>query len=249
MDYEMEELIPIVGRLAQKYTGLESTSITYEKAEQLMEAVLYCIHEGESEYGPALLAESLPAGEAYRIGVECVEKKTKKALDLYHEILTGFMYYENRCLYDTFIKGIPGFFRWYDIKFAPQDTILTLDYPVLKDLSGYTGVDRIYEYLICISLEQRFLNRFPEGYVKDILSKYNTSYKHMMDNICEIVLAVVVKGLLNDGSLSEQRLEEKLAAFLKTYYEDKGELFSYFKGAANGILARFKIMAEKREKL
>ena len=40
MDYEMEELVPIVGKLAEKYTAHESTSITYEKAEQLMEAVL-----------------------------------------------------------------------------------------------------------------------------------------------------------------------------------------------------------------
>ena len=47
MDYTMEELIPIVGELAEKYTAKESTSITYEKAEQLMGAVLYAIHETE----------------------------------------------------------------------------------------------------------------------------------------------------------------------------------------------------------
>ena len=39
MDYEMEELVPIVGKLAEKYTANESTSITYEKAEQLMGAI------------------------------------------------------------------------------------------------------------------------------------------------------------------------------------------------------------------
>ena len=33
MNYEMEELVPIVGKLAEKYTGYESTSITYEKAD------------------------------------------------------------------------------------------------------------------------------------------------------------------------------------------------------------------------
>ena len=43
MNYEMEELVPLVGKLEEKYTGHESTSITYEKAEQLMEAVIYCI--------------------------------------------------------------------------------------------------------------------------------------------------------------------------------------------------------------
>ena len=32
MDYEMEELVPIVGKLAEKYTSHESTSITYRKS-------------------------------------------------------------------------------------------------------------------------------------------------------------------------------------------------------------------------
>ena len=46
MRYEMEELVPIVAKLAKRYTSGESTSITYEKAQQLMEAVLYSINEG-----------------------------------------------------------------------------------------------------------------------------------------------------------------------------------------------------------
>ena len=33
MNYKMEELIPIVGKLAGRYTSFESTSVTYEKAE------------------------------------------------------------------------------------------------------------------------------------------------------------------------------------------------------------------------
>lgn len=41
MRYGMEELVPIVGKLAEKYTAGESTSVTYEKAEQLMGAAEY----------------------------------------------------------------------------------------------------------------------------------------------------------------------------------------------------------------
>lgn len=47
MDYKMEDLLPVVAELAEKYTSKESTSLPYEKARQLMEAVLYCIREGE----------------------------------------------------------------------------------------------------------------------------------------------------------------------------------------------------------
>ena len=58
MEYTMEELVPIVRKLAEKHHGYESTSMTYEKAEQLMEAVLYCIRE--TEQINALLPEEKP---------------------------------------------------------------------------------------------------------------------------------------------------------------------------------------------
>ena len=128
MKYEIEELIPLVGWLAQKYTSGESTSVTYEKAEQLMEAVLYCIREAERETEYAVAApERMTAEKIYHIGAEAVERKTKTALKLYHQILPEFHSYENQCLQDTMTKGIPEFFKWYDVRFAPQETILTLE--------------------------------------------------------------------------------------------------------------------------
>ena len=43
--FSMEELLPIVAELAEKYTSGESSSVTYERAQGLMQAVLYCINE------------------------------------------------------------------------------------------------------------------------------------------------------------------------------------------------------------
>ncbi|MDE7059645.1 MAG: hypothetical protein K2P03_13260 [Lachnospiraceae bacterium] len=40
----MMELLPVVAWLTKKYTSGMSTSVTYEKAQELMEAVLYCIN-------------------------------------------------------------------------------------------------------------------------------------------------------------------------------------------------------------
>ena len=57
------------------------------------------------------------------------------------------------CLRDTFMKGLPEFFKWYDIRFEPQNTILTLDYPLLKDISSYSGIDKIYEFIRCVHAE------------------------------------------------------------------------------------------------
>lgn len=269
MNYEMEELVPIVGRLAEKYTAFESTSITYEKAEQLMAAVLYCIHEAELMENHGLIsAEGISAQQAYETGLDYVEKKTRRAMKLYNEILPEFAHYGNDCLYDTFVKGLPEFFRWYDTKFEPQNTILTLDYPVLKNLTEHTGIDRIYEFINCICMEQRFLAKFPEGFVVNILSKYHDSYQTMIENLCEIVLAEVLRHILAKKPLSEQKWTEadelciqrifwekdlkdirfqsanQLEIFLRKNFRDDGSLFDYFSGCMEDILYRLKTAAE-----
>lgn len=221
-EYQPEELIPIVSKLAGKLTGGESTSITYEKAQQLMEAVLYCINEWEREQeGNAQLAsqrsvsqmcgaqkpceqtgekegqsaecqivntgQKLPAEEAYELGLACVTKKVKLSLALYNKIMEKFDSYGNHCLNDTMVKGFPEFFKRYDAKFEPQNTILTLDYPVLEDLRSYTGVDAIWEYLCCIRAEQRYLGRLPRDFVIDSLRSYCADYEDMIENLRQIV--------------------------------------------------------------
>ena len=168
--YRMEELVPIVGELANQYNGYEDTSVTYEKAQQLMGAVLYCIREAvQAEENAVASKEKMPARQMYENGVKAVEEKVKEALKMYNQLLPEFDSYGNRCLYDTVVKGLPEFFKWYDVRFHPQDTILTLDYPILKDISGYTGIDAVYEFIRSVKKEQDFLKRFPRVCGRDAL--------------------------------------------------------------------------------
>lgn len=205
MEYTMEELVPIVRKLAEKHHGYESTSMTYEKAEQLMEAVLYCIRE--TEQINALLPEEKPSAQtAYETGAKAVKEKTKRALKWYNDLLPKFNSYGNRCCEDTFVNGLPKFFQWYDAESDPQNTILTMDYPVMKDLSPYTGVDKIYEFIRCMRLEQEFLAMFPENYVKKVLSAYHRAYSDMIENLCEIVLISVTEHILAGKALWETEL-------------------------------------------
>lgn len=264
MEYEMEELAAVVGELARKYTACESTSITYEKARQLMEAVLYSIREtGRSDGKSVVPAEGMSAWKAYEAGVKVIEEKTGEALALYNRLLPDFAHYGNRCLWDTFARGLPEFFKWYDVRFAPQETILTLDYPVLKDLSQYAGIHKIYEFLVCIQLEQRFLRAFPEGYVIHVLQEYNRQYKDMVDNLCEILYACAAAHMLVQKPISEEleskdwghigellgaggpekikaRIKEETERLVKRYWEEDEGLTEYLFGSADGILVRMK---------
>lgn len=238
MKFEMEELVPIVGKLAQKYTSNESTSITYEMAEQLMEAVLYCINEAEQNVSNAMISnKEISALQMYEAGKRAVEEKVKKSIKIYNEILSVFDFYENRCLYDTVIVGLPEFFKRYDILSEPQNTILTLDYPVLKDISGYTGIDKIHQFLICIYIEQRFLAVFPREYVIGILAEYSSQYKEIIDNICEIVIKSVIEHTMAGKDLSHLKLDKKDYIYIQKCFNEKDlcDVQKKFEGMVNAI--------------
>lgn len=234
MHYEPEELLPLVERLANKDTAFESTSISYEKAEQLMGAVLYCINEAERAecnalQGNAITARKvMSARQAYETGLACVEKKVKTALQLYHKLLPDFICYGNRCLYETFVEGLPVFFQKYDSRFWPQNTILTLDYPLLEDISDNTGIDKICEFLLRIRLEQKFLQVFPEKYIIDTLSRYDADYGELPINLCEIVLMSLLARVLSGKPMDEPAFEEEDCehirdVFLQMRFQDINE--------------------------
>ena len=258
-----------MAKLAEGYTSKESTSITYDKAQQLMGAVLYSIHKGEkAEHFSLVQKDEMPLERMYAIGAKCVEEKTKETLNLYNEIMTHFSSYENKCLNDTVVKGLPEFFKWYDCKYEPQNTILTLDYPILVDLSEYTGIDKIYDYILCIQMEQKFLNKFSSEYVMEILSKYDKQYRLIIDNICEIVLMNVIihilagknisilnfepeeylkmQALIQTENLSDLRgkLKNAVNVLIREYYENDEKLMDYLYKAVDNISVRIKSAAD-----
>jgi uncharacterized membrane protein len=248
MNYEMQELIPIVAELTDLYTSKESTSITYEKANQLMEAVLFCIQENEDaewtcpSAGASLITQGgLSAKEAYEQGRKRVQEKVCRVRELYNRTAVFFCAYGNCNYEDTFIGGIPGFLKLYDIKFAPQNSIITMDYPILQSLEQLKGVDAIYEYANGIYLEQIFLSALPKEYVLTVLERYYSDYQNLYCNICNIVLHDLLKCMISGKKIAsavytkeeklnlsdwvmegdKNRLKEKLMRLLKILIEQQ----------------------------
>jgi len=231
MDYEIEELLPLVSELAQKYSGYESTSITYEKAQTLMGAILYCLEEYKKGQANSLASKNISIKEQYDIGARIVYKKAENIQKKFNELSFYFESYGVKCLYDTVQKGIPQFLKWYDVKYNPQDTILTLDYPLLIDLSSSSGADAVYKYILAIQTEQYFLAVFDKEYVRTVLRSYNSQYECMIENICAVVLSntighVAIKKPLNEtgfqgedymqlAELFEEKTMSEIEGFIK----------------------------------
>lgn len=237
-DYEMEELVPVVAELTRKYTSAESSSVTYETARHLMEAVLYCIGELESGTLP-MGGGALSAGQAYRLGCERVREKVKAAEQAYRDLLSHFSAYGNENYYDTVMKGIAGFFTCYDARFSPQETVITMDYPVLVPLNGKTGIDAVAEYIRCIALEQRLLGAFQEGFVTDLLTRFHSGYRRQYFNLSRVVFRhIVARALIIEGQRQRERTgaEEILESAAERLSAQ--ELTELLERAADAVLER-----------
>lgn len=268
MKYELAKLLPIVESLSRKYTRNESTSISYETAQQLMEAVLYCIQEMKS--APAdLPAAVLSPADAYAFGYEAVLKKTKQTAARYNALMERFSSYGNRAYEETIVQGFPAFFRWYDPLFAPQEHILTLDYPLLLPLEALCGIDRITTYLKCIETEQRFLRCFSEEFVRSALSKHHPQWEELFLNLPYHVLKKLMCLLLLDihqekerfsdidynnlrtklNGLSKEALKERLTIlllqFLAQYFPQDTAMETYLNYAVEDIATELCLGMEK----
>lgn len=222
MKYEMEELIPIVAALAEQYTSKESTSISYERANRLMEAVLYCIGQC-SEGGLLTGSRGLTAREAYECGYELVVQKVKCVQKLYNEMIMEFCAYGNENYRVTVEKAIPGFFRYYDAKFAPQETIITMDYPTIRLITDKTGINAVANYVEYISYEQRFLKALPQEYVCDILFRFQSDYGKQFYNICHIILRNILGHMLIGEPLGKRTGEKEYEALRELILERDAE--------------------------
>lgn len=264
--YSMEELLPVAAKLTERYTAGRSTSVTYEKACQMMEAVLYCIRQGQGENqmtGP----EKLSAEKAWRYGYEKTVEKVKRTQERTARLLQKFCSYGNENCRDTVTKALPGFFRFYDAMFAPQETIITMDYPVLRPIKSMTGIDAVAVYVDCICLEQEFMGNLPEDYVTGVLRRFQPGYRKQMYNLCEILLRHLLgcllvgkKGGTQQGydrlkelvdGCGQAELERHLKMLLQQLiirkYDGNQELYTYLEHDVEDFAVRLKLGAQQHQ--
>ncbi len=215
MNYSQEELLQlmtIVKKLAKKYTGNDSSSITYNTTQMLMEAVQYTIslsfmndHADISIYKGTLDYEKL-----YTIGKETLQELFRDALDDYQRLLEDFDDFGISNYRHTIVDGLSAFFLHYDFHYRPQDHLLTLDYPIINDDIHQSGILRIKHYLRGIILENKILQLYPrEDIIQRIASSTPTEYPYFMDNICYPVLLNILSSLLIEKPIDTLQMTDK----------------------------------------
>lgn len=187
--YNMEDLLPIVEQLVKRYTSCGSSSVTYERARYLMEAVIYCINHfyEDDENSGFLPFQPVPAKQAYEKGYENIIQKVKKVQKSYNELMMYFCHYGNKNYGDTVYKALPAFFMYYNPRLAPAENIITMDYPVFGLNMELCGIDMIEQYLNAIIEEQKYLLKYEESFVVEKLRQFHPNYEKEFFNVREIL--------------------------------------------------------------
>ena len=173
MLYPMEDLYPILRDLGKKFTGYDSTSISYEDMQQLMGAIIYTINETNPE--EETLRTSLSAAEAYALGQKEIQRKKDTLAAICKSIQEkGCYHYGIQCVRDTLHSVISynRHFDWDAMRFNPQRKIDFLTYPVRGYDPNLIGIDAVYQYMICFTAEQEILQKHKRAWVVDKLTKY-----------------------------------------------------------------------------
>lgn len=208
-----EELGQIFTGLCSRYMEKNSSSVSYEEAEMLMDAIAYTITAGDSAEGAVLAG----GGERvlYNRGQDVLEEEMKEAKRLFQEIAADFDSYDCDNYRDTILKGIPAFFTTYRMDYAPMENVITFDYPLMEDTIvnsavRISGVLRVRYYLQHIRYEQQLLKLFPREVVIEILGKTMKNYqRYFFDNICYTIFRWVTR---QAGPDSADLLLEQMAA-------------------------------------
>lgn len=190
MEYNLiqEKLLNLLSRQVERYTGGDSTSIRIELAQELLNAICYCLNisaECPDERWRRLLYCDL--SEEYQKGLKSVEQKKQFGKQLWRAVCASLPTVENTSMLDT-LKNIGKFWDKYDSIFFAHEIPCDIDYQLAVPVSELYGIDYINQYLENLFCENRFLIEYQTDAIIPILNRYCPDYKGLLINLFEPVV-------------------------------------------------------------
>lgn len=208
MEYFQLQIMNILKDLIMRYTKGESTSVTVDTAENIMNSIFYSIDTGLKNLGgPEAALESIKTGQINKIydkGLELVSAGFKDSRDTFQNIKKNRLKVGLEAYDSTIDEALPAFFEKYGAVFDAHNTMASIDYPLLFDDMSITGIFYIRKYLETLEAETVFCSLFPEKAIQEVLAIYGRIYKidytKTLTNIFELVINACFFSILSDGS-------------------------------------------------
>ena len=226
---------------AERYNGFDSTSMTVEKAQDLLESIIYSLSLVISTSG--LSAEdvlqqdfSVMLGQARKL----IENNWKNLNEEWARICIDAPEINN-IYYVSTLKSIGNFFKKYDFYYAAHQIPCSIDYPLVKAVpDNLKGISYIENYLASIKIENEFVKKVTQKKVLELLQEMTPRYEENYFNICEAVfLNALGKEMIQQDLDSLLMNEDDIDSFVRKYLHKRTEeLADALSGAAVSLFRR-----------
>ena len=182
---------------AQRYNGADSTSMTVERAQDLMASLMYTFTVvSQYEAVPMEAFAQQDFEQVLKRGRKILSDRKNEARQAFDELCRISPKYQNVYYLDT-IKNIDLFFKRYDIYYDAHQIPCSIDYPLLNPVSeDLKGVDYIDEYINRIGVENQFVNCFDFDIAVKELKKSLTNYIEDFTNLCAPIFVKAIGRIL-----------------------------------------------------
>lgn len=258
----MRRLWQLLATHAYKYTGIDSTSISVEKAQDILESLLYTIEISIEE---GATREEILFGELSEFvdRGQTILKERIELVGVEWKLLCQELPKIQNVYYNSTIMNIGQFFKNYNIYYESHRIPCSIDYwPLCPVPENNRGITYIAEYIRRIQIENDFLNFFDPEKVVRVYKRFIPDYPEMLFNLCEPVLCNALGlcildsepdelnftpeqirklyDMMDDRSNDEIQniLEHSLENMLKKMGMEEEETISYFTRAISGMALR-----------
>lgn len=196
METIQHQFVRLLADQFYRRTGGQSSSIPVETGQSIQQSVLYTLgyylkgFPDEDSALDVLKRSSLDA--IFTKGKQRVEEDWSEARKLLQEIQNNPLETDIYAYNDTLFHGLPLFFSAYDMDYEAHETPGSVDYPLSNDTMKLTGIDYIRDYLRKLKLENEFCSCFSREEINGLLKGYDRSYKDLLFNVYDLVLANVI---------------------------------------------------------
>ena len=194
---------------AEKYNGSDSTSMTVERAQDLLESIIYSL-------SLVINQSNLPVEEILQQDFSVMLGQAQKMLETKRKIL--YTEWEKICLeapeinnfyYISTLKQVGIFFKKYDFYDEAHQIPCSIDYPLIKAIpDNLKGISYIEVYLKSIRIENQFIKKYPQENVLELLREMSLVYEENYFNFCECVFVNAIGKEMVSGVTDSLLLDE-----------------------------------------
>lgn len=241
------KLWTLLGKVTQRYTMNDSSSVPIEVAEELLKSICFLLNKSmEDSKSKIKLLKDEELEEVWKNSWKGVEKDIAKSKDLLEKVINTSICIENISYDDTVLEIARGL-KFYDYRFLAHEVPCSIDYQLSNPVSEkLQGIDFINEYLKRLLFENEFCNNFDKAKIIELLKSYCEDYKELLINIFEPVFTNII-GLEVLGSdiykIEIEDVERKVLLFIFNKM-DKSEIKKEIITACNSICNKLKISKE-----